>query len=242
VAAKIGDKMKTTLDAIDEAVFKITGKKKEGTEKTSEYVARMMNETKAAGGSDANLKQLYEQAQQALNEKKDFVDPKTVTGIKEKHFDEKVSWHIATAQAGMTFAVPAHITDEKEKQAYIENQKRLMALDIRSRFKPTEDKDGNITFSEGDKILMDTETGKPMGVGQIMTNTYKGYLAPEKGKPGAGSGPAGGGGNTDPSESELKTKDQVNEHLSKKYPNAGIGEAERTADYKRIIKEQGITE
>lgn len=243
VSEKIGEKMKTTLDALDAKILSVSGIAKNPNEKSTDYAERALKEAKSSGGkNDSELAKLLQQAQQALEEKKDFVDPKEVQSLKQKYFEEKVSLHIAAAQEGQTFVVPAHITDDKEKQAYIDNQKRLIALDLRNRYKPKEDKDGNIIFHDGDNPIIDNSTGKPKAVASIILETYKGYFAPAKPPGGGGSGPSGGGGGSDPDEGQLKTKKQVNEHLSKKYPNAGIGDPERTKEYKRIIQEQGITD
>lgn len=243
VATQIGAKQKATWDAIDEKVFAATGIKKNPNEKTTDYVDRAAKEIKAAGGSDENLKQLYTQAQQSLEAKKDFVDPKELEKLKTDHFNEKVSLHIAMAQEGVTFAVPAHITDEKEKQEYIASQKRFLAADM-MRFKPKQDKDGNLIWhdADGNTPKTDTATGKPLTAAQLMTDAYKGFFVPAKGKGGAGSGASGAGGNAgDPEESSLKNKTQVNEYLKKKYPDAPIGDKKRTDEYTRIITEQGIT-
>ena len=241
VSTQIGGKLKENWDAFDAKVLAASGIKKNPNEKSIDYLERAVGEVKTAG-ADGDQKQLLTQLQAQVAERKDWVAPEKLTELTTSHFKEKQSLRIAAAQEKFPIAVPAHITDDAAKQQFIDNQRRLIALDMTGKYEAKVDKDGNITYYDGTTVMMDTKSGKPMDEAQIMETQYSGYFAPiKKGAPGGGSGPAGGGGtgDRDIAEAELKDKDAVNTYLTD-VKKLKIGDPKRTAEYKRILTDNGI--
>lgn len=237
VGEKVSEKMKTVLDGIDAKVFELTGQKKGATEKTTEFVARMIAETKAKGGGGSEqLQSLYEQAQSELQKRANWVEPTKLTELQQKYFADKVNLLVSMAQERFPIAVPAHITDEAQKQQFIETQKRFIKMDLLSKYTPKEDKDGNVSYYEGDKVLMNTNTGKPMTEAEIIEANYSGYFVPKQKSGGAGSDPA----KTNADEASLQTKEQVYEYVQNTLKLAKGGSA-WGKEVKRILSERGIT-
>ncbi len=246
VEAEIGGKIKEVYDRLDQEIFEATGLKKGPHEKTYEFNKRVIAKLKAdaaagTGGDDA-LKQQLQAAQQALEEKKDYVPKSELEKLQSDYFKDKVQNKLSGALEKRPIGVPAHVTDEAAKQQYIDTQRRFIIADFQSRFTAKTDKDGNVVYFEGDKMMTNTATAKPMTEAEILAKNYEGYFVPEKApKTGAGSGKGNADDNgVDGNEADLKTKEAVTKHLQGK--NLVVGSAAFNKEYKRILTEQGITD
>lgn len=244
VEAEIGNKIRETYDRLDKDIEEVTGLKKGPHEKTYDFNKRVLAKLKAdaaagTGGDDA-LRQQLEQAQQQLEERKDYVPKSELEKLQSQYFTKELNGRVHSAIGKHVIAVPAHITDEAAKKQYTDSQARFIAGDFLSRFTAKADAEGNLTFFEGDKLQTDSKTAKPLTEAQLIEQHYGTYFAPTKapGK-GAGSGKGDDGKEVDAAESDLKTKADVTEHLTKK--GFVMGDRAFNDEYKRILTEQGIT-
>lgn len=243
VDAEIGNKIRETYDRLDKDIEEVTGLKKGPHEKTYEFNKRVLAKLKAdaaAGtGGDNVLRQQLEAAQKELEARKDYVPKSELDKVQSQYFTKDVNARIQSALGRHQIATPAHITDDAAKKQFADSQSRFIAGDFLARFTAKADAEGNLTFFEGDKLLTDSKTAKPLTEAEIIEKHYGAYFVPVK-APGKGAGSGGGSGNdSDPSESDLKTKADVNEFLDKK--GLVIGDRKRNEEYKRILAEQGIT-
>lgn len=244
VDAEIGNKIRETYDRFDKDIEEVTGLKKGPHEKTYEFNKRVLAKLKAdaaAGtGGDEVLRQQLEAAQKELEQRKDYVPKSELEKLQEQYFKKDLNARIQSALGKQNIAIPAHITDDAGKKAYLETQSRFIAGDFLSRFTAKTDAEGNVTYFEGDRLLTDPKTAKPLTEQQIIEANYGAYFVPAKAPAkGAGSGKGGGADDTDPAEADLKTKADVNDYLDKK--GLVMGDKKRNEEYKRILTEQGIT-
>lgn len=244
VDAEIGNKIRETYDRFDKDIEEVTGLKKGPHEKTYEFNKRVLAKLKAdaaAGtGGDEVLRQQLEAAQKELEQRKDYVPKSELEKLQEQYFKKDLNARIQSALGKQNMAIPAHITDDAGKKAYLETQSRFIAGDFLSRFTAKTDAEGNVTYFEGDRLLTDPKTAKPLTEQQIIEANYGAYFVPSKAPAkGAGSGKGGGADDTDPAEADLKTKADVNDYLDKK--GLVMGDKKRNEEYKRILTEQGIT-
>ena len=244
VDAEIGNKIRETYDRFDKDIEEVTGLKKGPHEKTYEFNKRVLAKLKAdaaAGtGGDEVLRQQLEAAQKELEQRKDYVPKSELEKLQEQYFKKDLNARIQSALGKQNIAIPAHITDDAGKKAYLETQSRFIAGDFLSSFTAKTDAEGNVTYFEGDRLLTDPKTAKPLTEQQIIEANYGAYFVPAKAPAkGAGSGKGGGADDTDPAEADLKTKADVNDYLDKK--GLVMGDKKRNEEYKRILTEQGIT-
>lgn len=243
VQAEIGSKIKAVHDQYDADLLELTGEKKLPNEKTYEFMKRKLTELKASKGSGDNqvLSDKIKDLETKIKQYEGYVAPDEVNKIKDQYFKGHLGMKLDTTLAKKAIAVPAHITDEKQKQTYIEQQKEFIKAAFMHKYTAKDDGKGNIVFYEGDKLLTDTKTAAALSEEQLINDNFSFYFMPDK-KPagGAGSGAGGNGKEVDPNEAELKTKKQVMDYLSKKGMTSGG--ADFNKEYSRIIKEYAITE
>ena len=246
VQAQIGEKIKAVHDQYDADILELTGLKKGSNEKTYEFNKRVLKDLKekaesAAAGGDTVLKDKVKDLEAKLRERENFVSPDDVNNLKKDFFTKQLGFRISSVLEKADIAVPAHITDEKQKKQFIETQRRFIQNDFLSRFTAKEDEQGNIVFYEKDKLLTNGKTASPLTEADLITANYAGYFVPEKKpKSGAGSGGSGESGGGDANEASLKTKKEVMDHLKTK--GLVSGGADFNKEYSRIIKEYGITD
>lgn len=244
VDAEIGNKIRETYDRLDKDIEEVTGLKKGPHEKTYEFnkrvLAKLKTDAAAGKGGDEVLRQQLEAAQKELEQRKDYVPKTELEKLQEQYFKKDLNARIQSALSKQNIAIPAHITDDAGKKAYLGTQARFIAGDFLSRYTAKQDQEGNLTYFIGDKLQTDPKTAKPLTEEQIIEANYGAYFVPAKspGK-GAGSGSGSGKDDADPAESELKTKKDVLEYLEKK--GLVMGDKKRNEEYKRILTEQGIT-
>lgn len=243
VQAEIGAKIKAVHDQYDADLLELLGEKKLPNEKTYDFMKRKLTELKAkkeAGNNDPVLADQIKDLQAKVKERENYVAPDEVTKIKDKYFTEHIGLRLSSSLEKKPIAVPAHITDEKAKQQYIETQRRFIKNDFATRYTAKTDDKGNIVFYEGDKLLTDGKTAAPLTEAQLIDLNYQAYFVPEKKKPGGAGSGTGKEQEVDVEESALKTKKEVIAHLTKK--GLTSGGAEFNKEYSRIIKEYAITE
>lgn len=243
VDAEIGNKIRETYDRLDKDIEEVTGLKKGPHEKTYEFnkrvLAKLKTDAAAGTGGDNVLRQQLEAAQKELETRKDYIPKSELDKLQSQYFTKDVNGRIQAALGRHQIATPAHINDDAAKKQFADSQSRFIAGDFLARFTAKADAEGNLTFFEGDKLLTDSKTAKPLTEAEIIEKHYGAYFVPVK-APGKGAGSGSGSGNdSDPSESDLKTKADVNELLDKK--GLVIGDRKRNDEYKRILAEQGIT-
>lgn len=244
VDAQIGDRIRETYNRIDKDIEEVTGLKKGPHEKTYDFNKRVLAKLKADaaagnGGGDEVLRQQLEAAQKELEQRKDYVPKSELEKIQSQYFTKEVNSRIQAALGRHQIAAPAHITDDAAKKQYTDAQTRFISADFLSRFTAKQDAEGNLTFFEGDKLLTDSKTAKPLTEAEIIEKHYGAYFIPAK-QPGKGAGSgSGSGGDSDPVEADLKTKAEVGEYLAQK--GLVVGDRKYNDEYKRILAEQGIT-
>lgn len=248
VKAQIGEKVKEVHDQYDNDLFELTGERKQGTEKTYEFLKRKIAEIKAAqkkGNDDPVLADKLKDLETKLAERKDWVSPDKLKEVETKYFTENVNGRVLAALDKMPIAAPAHITEDKAKQEYATMQRDMLKVNFLNKFTAKRDDDGNIVYYEGDKIQTHPQTAKPLTEAELIAKHYAGYFVPEtKGKTGAGTGKAAGGSGKDVNEASLKTKQDVMNYLKEKLAPQGVkqGSAKFNTEYTRILTEYGITE
>jgi hypothetical protein len=245
VEAEIGAKIKAVHDQYDNDLFELTGERKQPTEKTYEFMKRKLTEMKEKAGKggkdDPVLADQIKELQSKLKQYEGYVAPDEVQKIKDSHFKENINFRLTAALEKKPIAVPAHITDEKQKQDYIAMQRNMIRADFMGRFTAKQNSEGQTVYYDGETLLTNEANASAMTEEQIIEKNYTGYFVPPA-KPagGAGSGASGSGKGADANEASLKTKAEVQEYLNKK--GLITGGQEFNKEYLRICKDYAITE
>lgn len=244
VNEQIGQKVKEVHEMYDKDLFELTGEKKNPEEKTYEFLKRKIGELKTQRSSktDPVLEDKIKELTAKLDERKDFVPKSELEKLQQKYFTDAIGMRIGSSLEKQAVAVPAHITDEKQKQSHIETQKRLIKNDFLQRFTAKQDEQGNIVYYEGDKLQTNPATAAALSEDELISTHYAGYFVPPSSvKTGAGSGPSQG---SNALEASLKTKEEVLEFLTKKFAPEGIRQGNEifNKEYDRIVKDYGITQ
>ncbi len=243
VQAEIGAKIKAVHDQYDNDLLELLGEKKAPNEKTYDFMKRKLTEMKAkkAGGNDDPVLADQIKALQAqIKERESYVAPDEVEKLKGKYFSEHVALRLTNSLDKKPIAVPAHITDEKAKQLYIESQRGFIRSAFMGKFTAKHDDKGNIVYYEGDKLLTDPKTAAPLTEEQLVDQHFAFYFVPEKAPVKGGGSGKQEGKEVDTNEANLKTKMEVIKHLKAKGMSQGA--ADFNKEYSRIIKDYAITE
>lgn len=242
VEAEIGKKVGEVHNRYDADIFEATGLKKGPNEKTYDFNKRVLKELAEQakkGGGDETLRDQLKAANDALKKYEGYVAPEEVDKLKTSFFTKEVNGRLSMAIDKHVIAMPAHITDDSAKQEYANGIREVIKSQFNSRFTAKADADGNVTYYADGKLVVDPKTAKPLSEAEIIERNFQAYFVPaKKAKAGAGSGEGSGDGN-DPTEAELKTKEDVMAFLKKK--GLSSGSKEFTKEYSRIVTEQGIT-
>jgi hypothetical protein len=247
VEAEIGQKIKAVHDQYDNDLFELTGERKNGNEKTYDFMKRKIAELKekvGKGGDQVDKDQL-KQLQEKLKAFEGYVAPDEVNKLKEQYFRESINLKLGLSLDKKAIAVPAHITDEKQKQEFASTQREAIKMMFLNRFTAKQNAEGKTVYYEGETLLTNANDASPMTEEQIIAKHFSGYFVPEtKPKAGAGSGGNGGGSDVNVEEAELKTKEEVTKYLEKKLGAKGVkvGSAEFSKEYQRILTAYGITQ
>lgn len=235
--AEIGTKLGSYFQGIEDQIKEVTGLTKKPNEKATEFNKRVLKELKIqadqATGGDEGLKQqiqtLTANLETATNEKETAVNE-----IKSNYFKKQVDFALSAELNGLNLAVPAHIKTDADKKTFVDNQRRLLKLQLTNDYTIKEDNDGNITFYKGDKLEASTANGKALSAAEIIARDFAPYIdvtTPKGGGAGSqGGGNAGGG--------TFQTKEEVMSHLKSNGYEEGTQKFNQ--EYAKIIKEQGI--
>lgn len=247
VNEQIGEKVKQVHDQYDNDLFELTGDRKQGNEKTYDFLKRKIADIKKAqskGDTDPVLADKLKDLETKLAERKDWISPDKLVEVETKYFNESINNRLSATLDKQPIATPAHITDEKAKQEYAQMQRGMIKQDFRNRFTAKKDDEGNIVYYEGDKIQTHAQTAKPLTEAELIAKHYTSYFVPDaKSKTGAGSG-KGAGEKKDVNEASLKSKAEVLTYLKEKLGPQGFkqGSKKFNDEYTRIVTEYAITE
>lgn len=215
VEKKFTEKYRESLNQMDVDIEATTGVKKNPDEKTIDYFKRATAELKKTGGDHAT-KARIEQLEKLLKEKED-----AFAADKKKWetdtFDRQRTWAVREALNSLQIIVPTTLKTEKEKQEYATKQRGLIERGLLATYSAKLGEDGELTWYEGEKPLLDTKDGKPQKVTDLVRRDYGAWLLPEgkqaagTGTNGAGAGQAGSGGGTG---GAFKTKEDIHKHLA----------------------------
>lgn len=227
-----------TLHQFYEDQIKELGFVKKNSEKTTDFQKRVLAELKlkadSATGGDAVLREqiqtLTDNLSKATSEKETEVNE-----LKSRYFKKQVDSLLSSELNTFPIAVPATIKTDAEKQAFAENQRRLLKLQLSSDYTVKEDNDGNILFYKGDVLEKSTTNGAPLTASDIIKRDFAAYMditAPKGG--GAGSSAQGNAAGA------FQKRSEVYEHLKANGYEEGTNRYTQAAA--KIIKEQGIIE
>lgn len=233
--AEIGSHVGTLHQLYEDQITEL-GYKKKPNEKTSEFQKRVIADLKlqaaAATGGDDVLKQQIQTLTanlEAANTSKET----EVNDLKSRYFKKQVDSILSGELNTFPIAVPATIKTDAEKQAFADNQRRLLKLQLSNDYTVKEDNDGNILFYKGDVLEKSTTNGAPLSASDIIKRDFSAYMditAPKGG--GAGSSSQGTAAGT------YQTKQEVYDHLKSNGYEEGTNRL--TQEAAKIIKEQGI--
>lgn len=234
-------KYKEKLDEYDQLIFKLTGVEKKPmqsngpNEKTSEYLTRALKEYEAKGQT-ADAKMVRE-LQQKLQETESTYEKK----LKDKDseiFDFKNITNFNAELATRNIVVPATLTDEKEKQQYIEQAKESLRLQFFNKYKPKTDDKGNIIYFNAEDQAQLGNGGQPLGVKDLIDQSFKSWFVPQgKQQPGLGGAPGSNGGGPGANGKYADTK-AIHAHLKEKGIDARSPEYQN--EFTKLAKESGI--
>lgn len=244
VSQQIGDKIKEVHDRYDQDIFDATGLKKDPNEKTYEFTKRVLKNLKeqaekAGKDGDKVLRDQLNDLTTKLKGYDGYVAPDEVNKIKSEYEKKEITFRVTSSLDKKPIAAPAHITDEKGKQAYAATQRNLLRTDFMGRFTAKQNGDGKTVYYEGETLLTNTADASPMTEEQIIDKYYGSYFVPEK-KPAGGAGSGASGGSGDPGEATLKTKADVMTYLQD-VKKLIVGGRDYNKEFQRIMQEQGIT-
>jgi hypothetical protein len=236
VEERIKPKISELHKKYDEDFFEILGERKAPNEKTYEFAKRKLAELKesAAGkGGDQVLQDKIKQMEISMNEMK-ANHATELSSIKQKAFQSSLDSKISSFLDSTNIAIPAHLTTDEEKNAFVANQKRMLKADFISTFTAKEDENGNLVFYKGETLQASNKDGKPLTASEIIAANYSTYFAKQQNpKGGAGSGQ---GGNPDKG---FATRSEVYEYLKEQ----GLDENSKEFNDKAVefIRKYGLT-
>lgn len=213
VDAKVAKELQPAVDAefskmmsrIDTEIQQITAIEKTAGEKTTAYAKRALSEKHKT--ADPVTKEKIAELENLLSTTKADYEKK-LSDAEAKSFTQNIQFQVDADLDKRSFAVPAHLKTDEEKQAFINQQKALLRQGFLSGVTPKKDNEGNIVFYDGDKPLMNIKDGKPKNASDIINEKYSPWFIPEGHKAtGTGGGQGGGTGG-------FKSKDDIHKHLA----------------------------
>jgi|GEM_PF-1824574 hypothetical protein len=233
--AEIGTHVGTLHQFYEDQITDL-GYTKKSNEKTSDFQKRVLSELKlkadAATGGDSVLKQQIETLTANLD--KATSDAATqATDLKNKFFKKQVDSELSGELNKIAIAIPTTIKTDAEKQAYAENQRKLLKLQLLNDYTAKEDNDGNVLFYKGEILEKSTINGAPLTANDIIKRDFSAYMDVTAAKGGgAGSSASGTSAGT------FQTRQEVYDHLKTSGYEEGTNKFTQAAV--KIIKEQGI--
>lgn len=233
--AEIGTHVGTLHQLYEDQIASL-GFVKKPNEKTSEFQKRILADLKlkadSATGGDEILKQQIQTLTENLNAATTAKETE-VSELKNKYFKKQVDSILSAELNQIAIAVPATIKTDAEKQAFAENQRRLLKLQLSSDYTVKEDNDGNVLFYKGDVLEKSTTNGAPLTASDIIKRDFAAYMDVTANRGGgAGSSASGSSAGT------FQTKEEVYTHLKANGYEEGSNSLTQAAV--KIIKEQGI--
>lgn len=214
---KINREFGEAMRKIDEKIEAVTGVKKKDGEKSTDYAHRALQESKSGDPVTkekvAHLEKLIETKENEWKEKYQ----KQTELFNRKEIELQVEASLSEKQ----FAVPPHLKTDAEKQAYTDNQRRLLKNDFMSSLVSKKDDEGLMTFYDGDTPLLSKKDGKPLTSKDIIEEKYSHYFL-KNGRQAAGAGV--GAEHTGGEGGAIKSKEDVHAHLRAKGVEAGSKE------------------
>lgn len=245
--SKIDPRVNEIYSQLDKDILTVTGVKKEGSEKTYDYLKRVVspivNEVKdlkkqIADGLDKNGDELTKQQLKQLQDKLDKKETeltqlqesktKEVSQLKQQHAIDK-------ALLGKNIVVPSTVGDDK-KSAYLNARREFIADQFQKKFTAVE-QDGKVVYKKGETIVLNTKTNQPMTAEEIILDEFSYEFETQKGPAGAG-GSGGGSGSGTAEEAEVTDKTTLYAYLAKK--GLVVGAADWQKEAERIAKDKNI--
>lgn len=234
--AEIGTKLGGVYQGIEDLIKETTGLVKRSNEKATDFNKRVLLELKtkadAATGGDEVLKQQIQTLTENL-ELANTTKEKDIATLKEQYFKKDIDSTVSSVLNKIAIAVPSTVKTDAEKQAFADNQRRLLKMQLLNDYTVKEDTDGNKLFYKGEILEKSTVNGAPLTAEDIIKRDFAPYIdvvTPKGG--GAGSSGSGTGQGT------FQTKADVYEHLKTSGMEEGTNAFTQAAA--KIIKEQGI--
>lgn len=224
----------TAMNTIDEQIRKITGIEKKPNEKTTVFAERAIGEIKTGNGKEANAQ--LEELRQSLQAKEREYSEKLASYEKE-FFEKERNWMIGSVLDGMTIAVPGHIKDEAQRQAFAEQQKNLIKSGFLSSFVAKKDEAGKVVYYDGDKPLLNSKDGNPLTARELLTERFGSWFMPE-GHRAAGAGTGNPGGTAGQGGKGFAKTDDIHGYLKQK--GIAVTSPEYMKQFGELAKEAGI--
>lgn len=225
--AKVDAEFSKAMNKIDEEIKTITGIEKQPNEKTTAYAKRAIAEKQKDPVTAAKVTELEGLI---ASTKKEYEDK--LAAAEKDLFDREVKHQVTAFTGSMNIAIPAHIKTDVDKQAYVSQQRAMIEQGFLGTVTPKKDNEGNITFYEGDKPLLNTKDGKPKNAGDIISEKFAHWFIP-KGQEGRGTGAASEGGT-----GAFKSADDVHKYLASQGKEAGSEEYFK--EFEKLVTENKI--
>jgi hypothetical protein len=211
------------------------GFKKNSNEKTSDFQKRVLSELKlkadASTGGDEVLKQQIQTLTASIAEL-EAKSSQEKEELHNKYFKRQVDGLLSSALGGVTIALPSTVKTDAEKQAFADQQRGLIKLQLTTNYTIKEDNDGNVVFYKGDVLQSSAKDGKPLTANEIITRDFSSYIEVQ-GRQQGGAGSSGG-----VKTGSFSTRAEVYEHLKAEGMEEGTNAFTKAAA--KIIKEHGI--
>jgi hypothetical protein len=208
---------------IDKLIAEITGVPKTGVEKTTDYAKRAIAAIKAKsgkekdgeGGENPVDKQRIADLEQQVNEWTE-----KYTTLESKSAEDLQEFALGNELANRKIAVPAYITDEKDKQDYIAREKKLIATGVKIAYKGKKNEKGELVYYNSEGVAqISKQDGKPLTYKEILDQEYGNkFLPEEKKQKGSGAEQDGSGGDG------KMSRDSAHKSLAAKGLQAGTKE------------------
>lgn len=220
----------------DDDFFEVLGERKSPNQKTYDFAKEKLAELKSlratAGKGDQVLQDKIKQLETTISTIKSTHEGE-ISALKEASFKTSLNAQISSVLDAVTIAIPAHLTTDTEKAAFIASQKQMLKADFLQNFTAKEDENGNLVFYKGESLQSSTKDGKPLSASDLISENYKHYFAKDvRTQGGAGSGQGGDHVNG------FKTTQEVYNYLKEQ----GIDEESKEYSDKalELIRKHGI--
>lgn len=228
-----------------DSVAKEKGFEKKEGEKTSDFIARVLDEQKSAyeelkksseKGGEPNAE--LEAIKTSLEDQKRINEGlKTKLTEAENNFREFKQTSVFDAElSGLEIAVPEHIIDENEARRYKQAQLELIKSGIKSKYKISDTEDGKYRIQEGNEAVLN-DKNELASLRDVAQKDYSSWMAVKK-EEGQGTGGQGKPKNDGRGDSAPKTFEDITAMAAEK--NLSIGSSDWTDFVNRTAKEHSV--